>query len=204
VAELNPVAQDVVRLPLDLRAERAIARLRVSAALMVALASGWLLALPYPLPRLFALAGFGFALLWFVRAARMRRQIRGAADHYLELARDALRLREGERSERVPWSEVESISVDEDRLLLRVARRRGPSRSSPATAAWACTSCSKPSAALGSGRMAAEGALRPRMVKIGQDVRAQPVGNRDHHPDPNQDRTQAQEAAAVQGPAAQR
>jgi hypothetical protein len=126
VAQPEPAAQDVVRLPLDLRAERAIARLRASAALIVVLASGWLLALPYPLPRLFALAGFGFALLWLVRAARTRRQIRGAADHYLELDREALRLREGERSERVPWSEVDSIAVDEDRLLLRVARRGGP------------------------------------------------------------------------------
>jgi len=125
VAESDPVAQDPVRLQLDLRAERAIARLRVSAALIVALSSGWLVALPYLLPRLFALAGFAFALLWLVRAARMRRQIRSATDHYLELDRDALRLREGERTERVPWSEVESISVDEDRLLLRVARRQG-------------------------------------------------------------------------------
>ena len=114
-----------VRLPLDLPAERAIARLRVSAALLVSLASGWLLALPYPLPRAFAVAGFAFAVLWLVRAVRMRRRIRGAADQYLELDRDALRLRDGEREELVPWSEVESIAVDEDRLLLRVARRAG-------------------------------------------------------------------------------
>jgi len=128
VVETNmPVTEprDGMRYELDVRAEREAALLRAGAALVVSLAGAWLFALPYSVPRVFAIAGFGFALLWAVRAVRARRRIRNPGEHYLELGRDALRLRDGAQLHEVPWRDVQSISIDEDRLLLRIAHREG-------------------------------------------------------------------------------
>ncbi len=121
----DPSPSERVRFALDVRAEREAAGLRIAAALLVLPASVWLLALPYPFLRLFALSGFAFAGLWIVRALRARRLTRAQAEHYLELDRDALRLREGERLQVLPWKEVESVRVDEDRLTVSLARRDG-------------------------------------------------------------------------------
>jgi hypothetical protein len=117
--------RDTVRYALDVRAEREAALLRAGAALVVVLAGAWLFALPYVVPRLFALAGFCFAGLWLVRAARMRQRIGNPDAHFLELASDALRLRDGAELHEVPWCEIDSISIDEDRLVLRIAHRKG-------------------------------------------------------------------------------
>lgn len=115
-----------MRLALDERGERSAAVLRTAAALVVAVASAWLLALPYPVPRAFAVAGLLFAVLWVARSVRQRAELRDPAEHYLELSPDALLLRSGAAQDRVPWPEVTALAVDEDRLLLRVARHRGP------------------------------------------------------------------------------
>jgi hypothetical protein len=117
--------RDGMRYELDVRAEREAALLRAFAALVVSIAGAWLFALPYSVPRVFALAGFGFALLWGVRVVRARRRIRNPGEHYLELGRDALRLREGAQLHEIPWQEIASISIDEDRLLLRIAHGEG-------------------------------------------------------------------------------
>src|SRR6476661_2685844 len=85
-----------VRFELDDRAERGAATLRAFAALVTLGAGIWLFALPYTVPRLFALAGFVFAALWLMRAVRMlRNRQRTPAAHYLELRPNALCLRQG-------------------------------------------------------------------------------------------------------------
>lgn len=114
-----------IRYELDARAERAVTRLRLTAALLVTFAGAWLMALPYPVPRVFALVGFAFAALWVARALRQRGGL-DPSEHYLELAPDALRLREGESVQEVLWPEVSAVYVDEDRLIVRVARSSGP------------------------------------------------------------------------------
>lgn len=114
-----------LRYELDVRAEREAALLRGAAAVLVLVAGTWLFALPYSVPRLFAAAGFVFAVLWLVRAARIGRRIRHSAEHYLELGHDALRLRDGAQLHELPYREIGSVSVDEDRLVLRIARRQG-------------------------------------------------------------------------------
>jgi hypothetical protein len=114
------------RFELDVRGERETAALRLGAALLVVLASLWLLALPYPRLRLFSVAGFAFAALWLVRAARSRARTRLHAEHYLELGPDALRLCESDLVQVVPWPDVLSVEVDEDRLTVRVTRSGGP------------------------------------------------------------------------------
>jgi hypothetical protein len=117
--------RNVTRYELDVRAEREGALLRAGAALVVTVAGAWLMVLPYSVPRLFALAGFAFAGLWLARAARMRRRIRNSAEHYLELGPDALRMRDGGELHAVAWPEIETIWVDEDRLVLNIVRRNG-------------------------------------------------------------------------------
>jgi hypothetical protein len=114
-----------VRFERDARGERAARRLRVGAALLVTFAGLWLLALPFAVPRAFGVAGLVFAALWIARALRERRASQQPGEHCLELTADCLRLRDAERVQEVPWSEVESIWIDEDRLLVRVQRRSG-------------------------------------------------------------------------------
>jgi hypothetical protein len=115
--------RSALRCELDVRGEREAAVLRIVGAVVATIAGAWLFALPYTVPRLFALAGFAFAALWTARALRMRRRFRNPAEHYLELGADALRLRDGAELHEVPWREVQAVSVDEDRLVLRIARR---------------------------------------------------------------------------------
>jgi hypothetical protein len=115
-----------IRFELDDRAEQGATALRVGAALVTMLAGAWLLLLPYSVPRFFAVAGLGFAALWLVRAARARRKAKlpaaGPRD-YLELRPEALRLCQGGTEQVIPWGEVVSVAIDEDRLLVVVERK---------------------------------------------------------------------------------
>ena len=119
-------SEQTVRLALDAVAERANDRLRLVAAAIAALAGVWLLALPYAVPRMLAIAALVFASLWTARSLRRRADAADPAEHYLELSPAALSLRAGSLIDRVPWPEVAGVAVDEDRLLLRVVRRHGP------------------------------------------------------------------------------
>lgn len=116
----------VIHLPLDARAERTTVALRLMAAVLSLLGGLWLLALPYPLPRAIALVGLAFAVIFLRQAARSRGQRLRAADHYLELAPEELRLRQGDALEIVPWAQVESVGIDEDHLTVSVARKNHP------------------------------------------------------------------------------
>lgn len=123
---MERAGEQSIRLALDERGERSAAKLRIAAALVVVVASVWLLALPYPVPRAFAVAGLLFSALWLARSLRQQAEVRDPAQHYLELSPEFLLLRSGAAQDRVPWPEVAALAVDEERLLLRVARRRGP------------------------------------------------------------------------------
>jgi hypothetical protein len=115
-----------VRLALDAQSERQTASLRVVAALLALVAGCWLFALPYPLLYVFALASLAFAAIFLASAARMRKRSLHAQEHYLDLGPDALRVREGDRVQIVPWREVKSVRIDEDRLVVWVDRGTGP------------------------------------------------------------------------------
>ena len=117
------VAGGVQRYPLDVRAEREAAYLRMIAAILALVGGAWLLALPYIVPRVLAVVGILFAAAFLRRAARAR----GAAEHsYLEIGPAGLSICEGDRVERVPFSEILSVSVDDDRLSVVIARRNKP------------------------------------------------------------------------------
>jgi hypothetical protein len=113
-----------VRFEFDTRAEREVAALRTGLSLVLLVAGAWLFALPYALPRAFAAAGIAFAGLWLWRNARARRS---AVDQYaLELGPDALILREAGVDIAVGWPDIQSVAIDEDRLLVIVARKGAP------------------------------------------------------------------------------
>jgi hypothetical protein len=113
-----------IRLELDARAEREVTVLRSLAAIVLLIAGAWLFALPETVPRMFAAVGFVFAGLWLGRAARGR--ARNAEQHALELGPEALSLREPGQERSVPWSSVESVAIDEDRLVVIVACKDAP------------------------------------------------------------------------------
>jgi hypothetical protein len=119
-------SEQTVRLVLDAQSERGAALLRIAAALIVAVSATWLLALPYAVPRAVAVAGLVFAILWIGRSLRVTGRTPDPAEHYLELTAGALCLREGTTFERVPWLDIAALSLDEDRLLVRVMRTQGP------------------------------------------------------------------------------
>jgi hypothetical protein len=114
---------NVLRLVVDARGEREIAGLRVVAAIVALIGGLWLLALPYPVPRAFAVAGLLFAAVFLRRAMRTRTRSLDATRHYLELGRDALGLREGDATIVVPWAEVSAVRIDDDRLVVIVELR---------------------------------------------------------------------------------
>jgi hypothetical protein len=98
--------------------------LRSAAAIVVLAAGVWLFTLPFVVPRVFAVAGFVFAAFWLRGAAKQR--ARPPARHYLELGHDALVLCDGGDAQTVPWPAIESVAIDEDRLVVIVARRDAP------------------------------------------------------------------------------
>jgi hypothetical protein len=123
-AQLEQRGGERVRFELDARAQREVAGLRFALGLVLLVAGVWLFALPYLLPRLFAAAGFVFAGLWLLRGLRAQHV---AVDQYvLELGPDALSLREAGVERSVAWRDVESIAIDEDRLVLIVTRNDAP------------------------------------------------------------------------------
>lgn len=110
------------RLPLDVHGELSVARLRLVAAVVCAVAV-ILLALADPpiLAWMCVLGGAAASIAWLVMFARTRKRTEHADDHYVALAPEGVTL-SGEGSRRsVPWARVEEIEVDEERLVVRVA-----------------------------------------------------------------------------------
>jgi hypothetical protein len=109
-------------LPLDRSSERAVAALRLTAAVVVVGGAVWL-ALVAEDPKLWVCSGAAFvaSLAWLAMGLRARGRIRDAARHRLVLDPQALTLVEGPLERRVPWADVRQIEVDEERLVVRVS-----------------------------------------------------------------------------------
>jgi hypothetical protein len=112
------------RFELDVRNERAIATLRLAGAVVVAGGVVWLVSLgPGLIGIVLSVLGGLAALGWLLVGLRGRkRAAHQASAHYLELSDEGFVLADGARVERVSWSEVRSVAVDEDRLVVRVER----------------------------------------------------------------------------------
>lgn len=121
-----PSASPFPTLPLDRGAERAVAALRLTAALSVTAGAIWLALLrPSPIVWVCIAAAAAAALAWLVMGLRAGRRIKDADRHRLVLEPSGLRLIEGPRERRIAWPDVERIEADEERLVLRVSVRGG-------------------------------------------------------------------------------
>src|SRR5688500_14573786 len=115
------MAEQVFRL--DVRAERSVGTLRWIAAVVVLGATVWMVLLgPSPLCWL-GIAGSWLVVIAWAFAGRAARRRAAAADrHYLALREGGLALAEGGPEIFVPWERVTGVDVDEEKLVVRVAR----------------------------------------------------------------------------------
>lgn len=114
-------------LALDVRSERELRVFRAIAATVVGSVAVLVIALS-PGFRGWACGAVSllFALGWGVAARRARGRIEAREDWVLGLRPSHLELREGPgRAESVPWSDVGRVEVDEERLVVTVARGEG-------------------------------------------------------------------------------
>lgn len=109
------------RFELDIQADRQVSVLRGVAVALLLLCGLWLLALPYAVPRMVALAGLAFAVLWVARARQQRIRAKHPELHFLELWPDRLVVGEPPPSGReLPWAEIAGIELDEDALVVKL------------------------------------------------------------------------------------
>lgn len=114
------------RLTLDVREVRDRMRLRLLAALPAFAGGLWLLwAADNALLQVLAGAGLVFAGLWVVRARSSVAQLASAGDHYLETDPEGLTLRSGTQLQRLAWSEIAAVEIDEDRLVVQLRLHSG-------------------------------------------------------------------------------
>lgn len=114
---------EVRRFELDVAAERSTGALRVVAAVVVLIAAGWVAASdPGLVAGLVAALGALAALGWIAVGARSRRRVQTAERWFLEVDGHGLRMARGGAPLRVPWEAVETVEVDEGRLVVRVQR----------------------------------------------------------------------------------
>jgi len=124
--ERNAQPAGTQRFALDVRGESQSMKLRKGAAYVALFAGAWLMALPYAVPRAFALAGFVFAALWLMGSRRTRHVLQTAHEHFLELDATGIGLCEGGETLRVPWQDIASVAIDHDRLHIVVMRTNAP------------------------------------------------------------------------------
>ena len=105
----------------DPQHELAYARMRTITAVVGGLAASAMLLGELPLPALLiALLGLAIAVLWLRQARRAARSARRGRVETLTVHEHGFALEHGERTHWVPWSNVEGIEVDEDRLDIAV------------------------------------------------------------------------------------
>lgn len=113
------------RLFLDVREVRDRTRLRLFATLPALAGGVWLCWISDSwLLRAFALAGVTFGALWLLSARRSAAQLQTASEHYLDIGQEALQVCSGPEHRTLPWSEIEAVEIDGDRLVT-VLRLRG-------------------------------------------------------------------------------
>ena len=106
----------------DAKNEAAVALVRAVAIVGTLVSIGGLaFALPTWVGAVFTLMGLAAVAGWTVMVLRARARVRSRVS--LELAPERLRYEDGAHSSEVSWTEVESVSVDEDRLDVLVERR---------------------------------------------------------------------------------
>jgi hypothetical protein len=109
--------QVVARFATDPREQRTLARVRAICALLAAGAASLTLFGKLPIPAfLVALLGLAISLLWLRQARRAAASARRSNPEALVVHALGFALDEGERTHWVPWRNVVSVEVDEERL----------------------------------------------------------------------------------------
>jgi hypothetical protein len=113
-------------LRLDVRGERADARLRLAGAVVCGLGALAIASLGPTLVGWVVVVVAGLASAgWTTSYARARRRTSEPRRYTLTLTRDALTLHEAGSETTLPWDTVRAVDVDEDRLVVRVHRASG-------------------------------------------------------------------------------
>jgi uncharacterized iron-regulated membrane protein len=116
-----------IRYEVSEREQRALARVRTISALLAFAGAVTMLLGRLPVPVfLLALLGLLISVVWLRQAQKARRAAGAAHRDALQVHEGGLFLDEAERTAWVPWSEVEDIVVDEERLDVVVIRRGTP------------------------------------------------------------------------------
>jgi hypothetical protein len=115
------------RFEMDARAERAVGRVRLVAAVITLAAVGWLVASePGTFGWVGVVLGASVGVGWIAAFLRSRKRAREASGYFLDLSEAGLTLAEGDRRHHIGWAEMTEVEVDEERLVVSVARRGGP------------------------------------------------------------------------------
>lgn len=116
----------LARFATDARDQRALALVRAVSALLASLGAVAMLLAKLPFVAfLLALLALGISLVWLRVARRAAARARRREPEVLAVHALGFALDEGEHTQWVPWSNVERVAVDEDRLDIVVQRRAG-------------------------------------------------------------------------------
>ena len=119
-------SSETLRFELDTGAERAVARLRLAGAAVVAVCVVLMaLAEPSALGWVFAILLAALALGWTAAGWRGLRRAKSPEGWFLEAGPERLTLAERGQRLDIPWSQIVRIEVDEDRLVVAVHRHTG-------------------------------------------------------------------------------
>lgn len=129
-AAQQPLPPDEERGPLSARFctdpsdQRALARVRAGSALLASLAALAMLLGELPIPAfLIAVLALMISVVWLRQAGRAARLAKRAQPEALTVYAGGFTLELGERTHWVPWSNVERVFVDEERVDIVVQQR---------------------------------------------------------------------------------
>lgn len=109
------------RLAYAVSAEREVAWFRLGSALVVLPSSLAVLACARPIgAKALAVLGLLVSIAWVVAFSRSRARLREAHAKHLDIGPEGLTIALGAAPIQVRWSEVESVEIDEERLVVEV------------------------------------------------------------------------------------
>jgi hypothetical protein len=114
------------RFEVNARAERALARLRTTTAIVTLLAALGVLLSNVPVTAfIMAIVAALVSVFWLRQARAARKRAAEAPQYFLEVYAKGVRVGEGSQRVWLPWSEVCDIEVDEERLDIVLKKHEG-------------------------------------------------------------------------------
>jgi len=113
-------------LELDTQAERSVSRLRAVSALVVGVSSvAILIGARGTLSVVIGLLGLGASIGWVFAYRSSGKRVKAKAEYFLRLDDEGLTLARGPKRRTIAWTEIEKVSVSEERLVLELTLRDG-------------------------------------------------------------------------------